>query len=656
MSNTAKEPGPRKARSYFMKKLIDRYSEVQLATLVDAPPQGNDWIHEIKYDGYRVLGFLEDGKVTLLTRNGNDWTEKFPAITASLSKAKAKSAVIDMEAVMVEESGRSNFQDLQHAWGPDGHPENIIGFVFDLLYLDGKDLSQLPQRQRKEKLEAFLKQSRSANALHYSPHIDGSGTEMLAKSCTLGLEGIVSKRADAPYQTGRQKSWLKSKCITRQEFVILGFSDAKKGNRAIGALYLGYLKDGKMTYAGKVGTGFTMQDAADIYQRLAKLETKKPSMEGVPQSEMRNIRWVKPSLLCEVAFVEWTGEGLIRHGSFQGLRIDKKPKEVSRETPLPVEKAVAATGRKRAGGKTKAIPANKSGKIDIGGIGISHGDRIIDPASGATKAQLAEYYAAVAPYLLRAVSGHPLTVIRCPDGIGGEVFYQRNPARGLGPDVIPFTWHYDEKNKEYDYFYIKKPAGLMEMVQMNAIEFHPWGTRYNKMDYPDRAVFDLDPDPSVPFEAVKLGALDIKRRLEGMGLQCFLKCTGGKGLHVVVPLAEKDRWPEVKAWCASVAHQMVEDTPDAYVATMTKAKRTGRIFIDYFRNDYTATAVADFSVRARPGLPVAVPLEWKELKSLKSASEFSMADVIKRVKKNLPSEERYVIKQRIPKQLKIQKQ
>ncbi|MDB5491804.1 MAG: dependent ligase [Micavibrio sp.] len=628
-----------------MKNLLNRFSDVQLATLVDSPPQGENWIHEIKFDGYRLLGFLDQGEVRLYTRNGNDWTDRFPSITASIKKLKARSAVIDMEAVITEESGRTSFQALQNALGEGGGAGAIVAYVFDLLHLDGKDITQLPQVERKTRLEALLKKSTSAKALFYSQHIEGVGTEMLARSCTLGLEGIVSKLADAPYTPGRQKSWLKSKCITRQEFVILGFSDPKSGGRAIGALYLGYVKNGKMSYAGKVGTGFSMKDATDIYAKLARIETKTPSMDGVPKAELRFIRWVKPSLLCEVAFVEWTEDGHIRHGSFQGLRLDKKPKEVTRETPEPVEKAVSEIKAKPDVAKVK----KGNGKIEIGSVGISHGERVIDPASGTTKAELAEYYAAVAPYILRSVAGHPLTVIRCPDGIDGEIFYQRNPARGLGPDVIPFTWHYDAKNKEYDYFYIKKPAGLMEMVQMNAIEFHPWGTRYNKMDYPDRAVFDLDPDTGVPFEAVKLGALDLKQRLENMGLRSFLKCTGGKGLHIIVPLAEKDRWPDVKAWCSSVAHQMVEDSPGAYVATMTKAKRTGKIFIDFFRNDYTATAVSDFSVRARPGLPVAVPLEWKEIKSLQSASQFMMADVLKRLKKTAPDDERYKLKQRIPK-------
>jgi len=294
--------------------------------------------------------------------------------------------------------------------------------------------------------------------------------------------------------------------------------------------------------------------------------------------------------------------------------------------------------------KSAAKPAGDS--MELKGVRISHPERVIEASTGLTKGKLAAYYAEVAPYLLRSIANHPVTLIRCPDGIGGEMFYQRNPGRGLGPDVCPLHWRYKDKN--YEYLYIRGPSGLLELVQMNVIEFHPWGTRYDRMDYPDRAIFDLDPDTAVPFEAVKLAAFDLKQRLENLGLQSFLRCTGGKGLHVIVPLAEKDNWDEVKEWSRSVAEQMAADVPEAYVSTMAKAKRVGKIFIDFFRNDYTATAVGDFSVRARPGAPVAVPLEWSELKKLESPSQFTVDTVLRRIKRKAPSDERYKVKQRIP--------
>ena len=309
------------------------------------------------------------------------------------------------------------------------------------------------------------------------------------------------------------------------------------------------------------------------------------------------------------------------------------------------------TGKKAAsaaaGQKAKRTAKSPPGKLDVQGVAISHPDRVIDTTTGLTKGKLAEYYAHVAPYILRSIANHPVTLIRCPEGVGGETFYQRNPGQGFGPHVIPLTWHY--KDNIYEYLYVNTAAGLLELVQMNTVEFHPWGTRYNRMDYPDRAIFDLDPDTAVPFEAVKLAALDLRERLAKLGLESFLRCTGGKGLHVIVPLAEKDNWDTVKEWSRSIAEQMVLDVPSAYVATMAKAKRKGKIFVDFFRNDYTATAVADFSVRARPGTPVAVPLEWPELKKLASADQFSITDVIKRIKRKPPGDERYKVKQRIPK-------
>ncbi|HEY0963719.1 MAG TPA: non-homologous end-joining DNA ligase [Pseudomonadales bacterium] len=314
-------------------------------------------------------------------------------------------------------------------------------------------------------------------------------------------------------------------------------------------------------------------------------------------------------------------------------------KTVSKKVPKTEPKAFGTVAPKAAA-KTKA------GYIELRGVRISHPERVIDAQTGLTKGQLAEYYDAVAPFVLRSIANHPVTLIRCPDGIGGEMFYQRNPGRGLGPDVCPLKWHY--KDKDYEYLYIRGPQGLLELVQMNVIEFHPWGTRYDRMDYPDKAIFDLDPDTAVPFEAVKLAALDLRQRLENLGLESFLRVTGGKGVHVIVPLAEKDPWDEVKEWTRSVAEQMAADVPDAYVSTMTKAKRAGKIFVDFFRNDYTATAVGDFSVRARPGAPVAVPLEWKELDKLDAANQFSVADVLKRIKRKAPDDERYRVKQRIP--------
>jgi bifunctional non-homologous end joining protein LigD len=357
-----------------------------------------------------------------------------------------------------------------------------------------------------------------------------------------------------------------------------------------------------------------MESAKDLAGRLAKLAIKKPVLTreetDLPAHEWASARWVKPVLVCEVTFTEWTPEGRIRHPSFQGLREDKDPESVRKETPVPAPK--------------------KSAGLALEGITITHPDRVISETGHITKGALAEYYAGVAAVMLPGIVRRPLSLLRCPSGIDEQCFYQRNPGRGLGPDVKPFEFRH--KGKKYEYLYIEDEKGLLGLVQMGAIEIHPWGATIDAIDTPDRMIFDLDPAPDVPFEALKLAAEDLHRRLKKRGLESVPKCTGGKGLHVTVPLEAKEKWAEVKSLAASIAEEMVTATPEAYIATMSKAKRTGKIFIDYFRNDYTATAIADYSVRARPGAPVAVPLEWKELKGLKSADQFRMEDVLKRVK------------------------
>ncbi len=609
---------------------MKKYDSVQLATLVDAPPEGGDWVHEIKFDGYRLLGYLADGAVCLRTRNGLDWTAKFPSISAAMEKLKAKDAVLDMEAVVLDDKGRSTFQGLQAALGGGGSRERIVACVFDLLHLDGRDWSKQPLTARKETLATLLEKSKS-NALVYSEHFTGSGDGMLQKSCALGLEGIVSKRADAPHTSGRDKLWLKSKCIQRQEFIIVGYSNARTGDRALGALYLGYHDRAALKYAGKVGTGFTMQSARDLTARLAPLSTDKPVLtraetKGLTAGEYQTIHWVSPKLLCEVAFTEWTEDGRIRHPSFQGLREDKSAKEVKMETPAK------ATNAKSTNAKTANAKNTKGLVLDA--VTITHPDRVISETGHITKGELAEYHSAVASLMLAHIARHPVSLLRCPSGIAGQCFYQRNPGKGLGEDVHPFKFRH--KGKTYEYLYIETPTGLLSLIQMGAIEIHPWGASIDNIDSPDRLIFDLDPAPDVPFDAVKLAAQDLKQRLKHKGLESMPKVTGGKGIHVTVPLAAHDEWPAVREFAESLAAEMVATAPTAYVATMTKTKRTGKIFIDYFRNDYTATAIADYSVRAREGAPVAVPLEWRELKDLQSGSQFTIKDVLQRLKKKPP--------------------
>ena len=631
---TAKPEGRTRSPAPTIVELMERYPDVQLATLVDAVPEGANWVHEIKFDGYRLLGFQTRQTVRLITRNGKNWTGSFPSLSAALSVLASDNAVLDMEAVVLDGHGKSSFQSLQNALGEGGDRKSIVGYVFDLLYLNGKDLTKLPLVDRKEKLEVLLGTSKT---LRYSGHVISQGEEMFAKACEAGLEGIISKKANAPYVTGRGKSWLKIKCSLRQEFIIVGYSDPRRGERALGALYLGYLKNGELRYAGKVGTGFTMKSARELTARLTRISVTTPVLSRAETvrlggGEWRAVHWVKPAVLCEVAFTEWTEDGRIRHPSFQGLREDKNASQVKKEAPVA------------PAGKATAMEGKKAENLILHGVTITHPGRIISDTGHITKGQLAEYYAAVAPWILPQIARHPLSLLRCPSGVDKQCFFQRNPGKDLGAEVHPFE--FKNKGKTYEYLYIEDEKGLLEVVQMGAVELHPWGASNDSIDCPDRMIFDLDPAPEVPFAALKLGAQDLRQRLRRRGLESSLKCTGGKGLHVTVPLAAKDSWSTVKGFAAAVADEMVAAAPAAYVATMSKAKRTGRIFIDYFRNDYTATAIADYAVRARPGAPIALPIDWKELKDLESASQFTMKDVLarlKRTKKALPALSRYTI-------------
>ena len=633
--------GRARSSSHTIAELMERYPHVQLATLVDAVPEGDNWVHETKFDGYRLLGFRAGQTVRLITRNGKDWTGSFPSLARALSVLDCDNAVLDMEAVVLDSHGKTDFQSLQNALGEDGDRRPIIAYVFDLLYLDGEDLTKRPLLGRKEKLKALLGTSKT---LRYSDHIMGQGEQMFGEACKAGLEGIISKLTDAQYVPGRGRSWLKIKCSLRQEFIIVGFSDPRKGERALGALYLGYQQNGVLQYAGKVGTGFTMKSARELTDRLTRISSAQPVLSrtetvGLGAGEWGAVHWVNPILLCEVSFTEWTADGRIRHPSFQGLREDKSASQVRKETPVaPGTKAITT---ERATNK-----ASGAENLVLHGIPITHPGRVISDTGRITKGELAEYYAAVAPSMLPQIVRHPLSLLRCPSGVDKQCFFQRNPGKGLGADVRPFE--FQNKGKTYEYLYIEDERGLMEVVQMGAVELHPWGASIDSIDFPDRMIFDLDPAPEVPFEALKLGAQDLRQRLQRKGLKSSLKCTGGKGLHVIVPLAAKDSWATVKLFAAAVADEMVAAAPEAYVATMSKAKRTGRIFIDYFRNDYTATAIADYAVRARPGAPVALPIDWKELKDLKSASQFTMKDVLarlKRTRKGAPALSRHTIPQ-----------
>lgn len=576
------------------------FTEPELATLSDAMPQGPDWLHEIKFDGYRTLALIADGRARMMTRTGLDWTAKFQALADRLGALDVRDAILDGEIVAVDAHGATRFKLLQDALR-DGHGENLQYYVFDLLRLNGEDLRRLPLIERKTRLQALLEGYDFEDRVIYSEHFEAD-KGFLAKVCGLGFEGLVSKRRDAPYRGGRNKAWLKTKCHKRQEFVIGGFREPTHAARGIGALLLGYYDNGRLVYSGKVGTGFDAETSRRLRARLDALTQDRPAYAEMPADMRRGAVWVKPELVCEVAFSEWTPDGRLRHPSYQGLREDKPARDIGREQVAPEAQAMQQDNPKPS--------RRRAGNIEIGGVKISHPDRVLWPQEGYTKQQMAEYYAAVADHILPHVAERPLSMVRCPDGIDGQCFFQRHIAHDMSPHL--YDTGVAVKGRDEDYMMIRDQAGLLTLAQWGVIELHPWGCRADRPDLPDRLILDLDPDPDLSWAQVAAGAREARRRLEALGLRSWLKTTGGKGLHVVVPLQRRHGWPVVKAFARAVAEAMAADDP-LYIAHARKADRKGRIFVDYLRNDLTATAVAPFSLRARPGAPASTPLDWTDL-------------------------------------------
>jgi bifunctional non-homologous end joining protein LigD len=585
----------------------------QLPTLVDQPPEGPEWLHEIKLDRYRVLWRISDGETRILTRTGQDWTDRFPEL-AQL-RLNGEAALVDGEIVANDADGVSSFQALQEALSA-GRTADLKFCAFDLLHLDGEDLRPLPLETRKARLQSLLQAS---DRIAFSAHIDGRGRDVFANACGLSLEGIVSKRRDAPYRPGRGDDWLKTKCGARQEFVIGGFTEHSKVPRSIGALLIGYFEDGDFVYAGKVGTGFDAAMRKQLRRDLDKLTRKSMAFRAVPTAGRRGAQWVEPQLVAEIAYSNWTRDGVLRHPSFQGLRMDKPAASVSRDKPKPAAKAA----------KTVARTA-KGGTDEIAGVVLTHPDRVLYGEQGLTKRDLAAYYVTVADAMLPHLAGRPLSLVRCPDGHGKACFYQKHPGNSAPKALRRIDIR--EGSGTNEYVVVDDPPGLVALVQMGVLEIHPWGSRETHLEKPDRIIFDFDPAPDVDWPRVVAAAAEMRERLQQLGLESFLKTTGGKGLHVVAPIAPRDEWPGVKAFTKAVAAAMERDTPGAYTTVMSKKERRGRIFIDYLRNDRGSTAIAPYSSRARAGAPVAMPIPWTALKPSLQPSEFTVLTVPKRLK------------------------
>ena len=564
------------------------------------------------------------GDVRLYTRNEQDWTDRFGAIEPAVHTLKCQSALIDGEIVAFDDKGRTDFSSLQEALSEGGA---LSCFVFDLLELDGEDLTALPLSARKEKLAALITASGEGSLL-YSEHVCGSGGKVFSNICKAGHEGIVSKRADAPYRAGRGSAWVKTKCTKRQEFIIGGFSPSDKKGRAFSSLLVGVNEDGRFLYRGRVGSGFTEGSLDDLSARLKTIARKTSPFESVPKEIVRKARYVEPVLVAEIDFAELTSEGAVRHGVFKGLREDKAAEAIVDEKPKSV-KAMPKSAESPAEDPPKKA-ARKGDAASVAGVRLTSPDRVVFDSQGLTKLDLAQYYEAVAARMLVHAGGRPLSLVRCPQGRAKQCFFQKHDTGGF-PDAIG---HVDVTEKDGDkavYLSVSDAGGLVAALQMNTLEFHIWGSRNDKLEHPDRLVFDFDPDEGLAFDDVRRAAFDLRDRFASAGLTTFPLVTGGKGIHVVAPLSRRQDWTEIKAFARAVAYRLEADEPERFVATMSKAKRKGRIFVDWLRNERGSTAIAPYSTRSREGAPVATPVSWDELKGLKAANLFHPADVLKRI-------------------------
>ncbi len=618
MPKTGKKPKTGKSAG-----TLPTFAAPQLCTPVERPPSDSGWAHEIKFDGYRIQIRVEDGDVALRTRKGLDWTSKFPEIANAARRFP--DCIVDGEVVALDHNGAPDFAALQAALS-DGNTGDLVFFAFDLLFLDDEDLRDLPLADRKARLKEFLVDPETS-LIRFVEHFETGGDAVLRSACRMSLEGIVSKRLDAPYRSGRGDAWTKSKCRTGHEVVIGGWSEE---NGRFRSLLVGARRGGHLVYLGRVGTGYAGATVQRIFPKIKSLKVKTSPFHGnnAPHQE-RGVHWVKPVLVADIEFAGWTGDGMVRQAAFKGLRDDKPASEVEVEKPAPAKSTPLEDPKSTSQGpKSEASTAsskraavqlgNKTSGAVVMGVPISKPEKPLWPDAGdgnpVTKLDLARYYEAVGSWMIEHIKGRPCSIVRAPDGIGGPHFFQRHAMQGTSNLLELITVSGDRK----PYLQIDRMEGLAALAQAAALELHPWNCQPGHPDRPGRFVFDLDPAPDVAFDSVIAAALDIRDRLEAVGLIAFCKTTGGKGLHVVTPLAVsktgKLGWPEAKAFAREICVRMAADSPDRYLVNMAKKARVGRIFLDYLRNDRMATAVAPLSPRARAGAPVSMPLAWSQVK------------------------------------------
>jgi bifunctional non-homologous end joining protein LigD len=630
----------------------------QLATLAESPPTSGDWIYEIKFDGYRIVARIDGDDVRLFTRNGNDWTKKLTTLAQELRQQQFEPCWLDGEIVISDSAGRSDFQSLQNAFEATraGSTAAIQYYVFDLPFYAKRDLRALPLVQRRAVLASVLAGG-SSRLVRFSENFEQDPAHLLEKVCAMHLEGLIGKRVDAPYSSSRNRSWIKLKCQRRQEFVIGGYTDPKGARSGLGALLLGvYDASGKLNYAGNVGTGFTEATLEMLKKRLDQLTTAKAPFIDPPKT--RGLHWVKPQLVGEVSFTEWTSENHLRHPVFHGLRADKKPESIKRETATSVDpdkpaarsanrstaKTAVKSAAKAVGQKAEPIAkvASKAtsstaksaagGKIMVQDIAISHADRVIDASSGLTKGDLVTYYQSIAPHLLLHLKDRPVSMVRAPQGIAGPQMFQRHPDTLRVAEMVVLDKSLWPKHPPL--IVLNSSRAIIGAAQMNAIELHTWnGTTIDQLEHPDRMVFDLDPGEGLRFSALIESTELTVGLLDHLGLKCFLKTSGGKGLHVVVPVARRYSWDFCRAFSEAVVRQLATVIPDRFVAKSGPSNRVGKVFVDFLRNSRGATTACAFSARARAGLGVSMTIAAAQLKDLDSGSQWNIKTAAPWVKK-----------------------
>ena len=591
----------------------------QLAQLVTKAPNGKDWVHEVKFDGYRIQAHLNQGKVKLYTRKGLDWTAKYQGLAKALKKIKVDDAVLDGELCWQDNKGRSDFQRLQVAMKA-GDTDHLVYWAFDLLHLDGEDLRSLPLIARKTRLQKLVTKAKLPQLL-YSDHFREDGQRLLKATCQMNLEGVISKRGDAAYVSGRHDAWVKSKCTKRQEFVIAGFSEAEGSRSDFGALLLGVYDEGRLRYAGRVGTGFDQRTLSSLSKMLRQREIDETPFE-LASPRGRTLHWIKPELVCEVSFAEWTREGSLRAPVFQGLREDKDPQTIvaEREEWVEGDHVVHAAPAKPA--KTKRKSTSPTPAIAADQIKVSHPDRLIYKDEEITKLQVAQYYGAVAPWLAPHLKDRPLSLLRCTSDARKPCFFSKH-FDPLPPHLIEVPDTKTDKQRQA-FVALDHPLGLISLVQMGTIEFHPWNCHRDDIEAPDQIVMDFDPDEEISFATVKEGAFELRDLLAQLGLKSFVKVTGGKGVHVQFPFNPRYPWDVIKNFTKTLVAEMNSRHPDLYTANLVKRARKGKIFLDYLRNGRGATAVAPYSLRAREDSAVAMPVTWDELNAIEAANVFTM--------------------------------